>query len=513
MGDGAPEEVWQLVVPQASGLTLTVAAPTWDAAVSLLSGSSCLTAGTYRSNSCTDTAGNVTETLTLDLVPAGTYWVVVDGFVNSAGVASSGAYTLTATLTPGGGACTPDGLDNQGRGNTLATAPALTQTSRNDAGEPLDLNLNLCGADEDWFGFYAQGTVTVRAVAQPLYVGTVSTAVQSVTFDAAGSPVGAAFTAGVSAQNGITTITNAPAGTYAVRNTATGSNATGIRYSFNILHACEPDLFEGLVGNNLATTSGPPVARDIVAGDLTLRVCPADVDLVLFNSSASGTGTIRLTGASALNVTALGVVRDAAGEVTGVTMNPAGVTVATQGADKVVTWATTVGALLMLRVEAGAGAVPAAGAPYGLVVDLPDVNNDLCANAVVVTLPAQNAGPVVVFGDTSAYASERDPPSACSTSTGDGPDAYYTFTAPAGATGRVRAVVGGGDYDTVLYVVAGDCTVTNTLACNDDEDAGNDVFSSTVTFAVTGGQRYTVVVDSYTTGAPYGLSLEALPPP
>lgn len=513
VGQGAPEEVWQLVVPQASGLTLTVAATTWDTAVYLLSGNSCLTAGTFRPNSCADSSGpNQPETVTLDLVPAGTYWVVVDGYVTTGGVVSSGSYTLTATLTPGGGMCTPDALDENDEGDTLGSAVILNGTLANSAGQPTDINLNLCGADEDWFAFYAVGNVTVRAVPQPGYVGTVVTAVQSLTFDAMGAPTGTAYTTGVTAQNGITTITNAPGGTYAIRNTGMGSNATGIRYSFNVVHACEPDGFEEFTGNDLATTAGSPVASDVAAGEVSLRVCPLDVDHILFNSPGTGTATFTLTGGAAFNVTALGVVQNATGVTTGVTMNPAGVTVAAAGADKVVTWtAATAGRLLMLRVEAGSGAVPATGANYGLVVNLPEPNNDLCSSAVNVTLPAVGAAPLVLFGDTAGLGSEQSASGTCVAgghTTMPQPDVYYTFTAPTPAV-RLRASVSAAQYDTVLYVTQGICT-TNQVACNDDTSSSSN---SAVELNLTPGQQYTVVLDSYEDGAPYALILQTVTPP
>jgi hypothetical protein len=88
--------------------------------------------------------------------------------------------------------------------------------------------------------------------------------------------------------------------------------------------------------------------------------------------------------------------------------------------------------------------------------------------------------------------------------TGGAPEQVYTWTPDVSGTATVATCGAGTTFDTVLYVRSGSCAGTQ-LACNDDTatcGTGDgcstaDHHGSRVTFAVSAGTTYSIVVDGY----------------
>jgi hypothetical protein len=87
--------------------------------------------------------------------------------------------------------------------------------------------------------------------------------------------------------------------------------------------------------------------------------------------------------------------------------------------------------------------------------------NDTCETPFV--LPADPEGPW--YGDTSGMA--RNYRGTCA---GDGPEAVFRFDITAHS--RLTVVTRGSDFDTVLYLRAGDCAAGTQVDCNDDVERG-----------------------------------------
>jgi hypothetical protein len=113
------------------------------------------------------------------------------------------------------------------------------------------------------------------------------------------------------------------------------------------------------------------------------------------------------------------------------------------------------------------------------------------------------AGGTTVTGDTTGYADDVRPASACTGFLPDGPDAIYSVTVNAGVTITAVATPTTG-WDISLELVQ-PCTATPT--CLD----GSDVISGaeTVTYTTTAQGTYFIVVDGYNPGVagPFSLNV------
>jgi hypothetical protein len=121
-------------------------------------------------------------------------------------------------------------------------------------------------------------------------------------------------------------------------------------------------------------------------------------------------------------------------------------------------------------------------------------DNDACAAAIDLTAAATMPGGVTTYGDTTGYADDLEPPSAC---TGgfvqDGPDAMYTLTATAGQT--LTAVMTPVGYDGSIYLVSKCNDATSCVAGVDDGFTGG---AETLVYPVPSTGSYTLVVDAFT---------------
>ncbi len=137
-------------------------------------------------------------------------------------------------------------------------------------------------------------------------------------------------------------------------------------------------------------------------------------------------------------------------------------------------------------VDAASGAVP-----------------DTCAQAQDVTAGAMVAGGITVTGDTTGYADDVRPASACTGFLPDGPDAIYSVTVNAGVTITAVATPTTG-WDISLELVQ-PCTATPTCLDGSDAISGPE----TVMFTTTAQGTYFIVVDGYNPGVagPYSLNV------
>jgi hypothetical protein len=311
LGEGAEDQVWRLVLPQTSGLTVTVTG--YDSSAYLLQGDACATA-TLVEASCVDEGGGNTETMNVGSLAAGTYWLVVDGYANGVDPATSGAYTLDVAFPPP--YCQRDeaeGPAGTAGNNTLATAFGPVRPLAADA------TLTLCPGDQDWLWFiHGGGEVRVTARPGPGVTGTLHADLVAVTRDAQGNPTGTAVP-GTTYAAGVLSAPALPPGHYAVRVSGVDVDPTGIPYAFNVFMDCEPDAVELAHGlnNTLDTAIGPVLHQDT---DLTLSVCPGDVDwftLVHQGGALTVRAALPLGVTGTLTTELQHVTRDAGGVPTG----------------------------------------------------------------------------------------------------------------------------------------------------------------------------------------------------
>lgn len=120
--------------------------------------------------------------------------------------------------------------------------------------------------------------------------------------------------------------------------------------------------------------------------------------------------------------------------------------------------------------------------------------NDFCNMAMDLTTDATSGG-ADVFGDTTNYANDLEPDTACTSGFGlDGPDAIYRVDATAGQVITATVTPQGASFDTGMYILP-DCTVATPCLTGVDDVAGTGAETLTYTATTTGS--YFIIVDSY----------------
>jgi hypothetical protein len=92
-------------------------------------------------------------------------------------------------------------------------------------------------------------------------------------------------------------------------------------------------------------------------------------------------------------------------------------------------------------------------------------------------------------------ANEIDFYSATCSPTGGGAGGEKVYTLQ--PTENVKLKVTTAGYDTVASIVQGECGGYGFVACNDDIDADNSDYNSSVEAVLTGGATYYLVIDAY----------------
>ncbi|MEW5849358.1 MAG: hypothetical protein AB2A00_11115 [Myxococcota bacterium] len=397
-----------------------------------------------------------------------------------------------------------------GLNNTLADAFGPITTQTDDQGNPQDVALGVCPTDEDWFLVVHQGgDLTVKVNPAAGATGTLAPELQSVTRDASDVPTGTAV-AGTTYTGGNLTATALAPGEYAVKIAGTGTPAAGTGYDFNVLFSCTAVAEDQLEARNNQTDVGAvgPFAATIDTA-LNGALCPGDVDYFWFRNY-SGAGNIVVTVGNAANLTVEAFEATVADDkVTGSTASTA--TVTTEGQNKVVTFENVpTGNSVLVKVSSPTE-VAAAGVNYTLAATFPPPANDTCATAQALTLPAPGAAALVVYGTTGGAANDT-------TATGEGcagnssgakPEVFYSFTPTANV--KLTAVTEG--FDSILYIREAVCDTGTELTCNDDTNVSAGEYGSTLSdVSLTANTAYFLVVDSYSAGGGFTLTLTTANP-
>lgn len=139
-------------------------------------------------------------------------------------------------------------------------------------------------------------------------------------------------------------------------------------------------------------------------------------------------------------------------------------------------------------VDAAVDAAPIIDAPVdGMTTGAVDT----CAQALDLTTAAMAAGGTTVTGDTTGYANNVEPATACTGYGNDGPDAIYQVTVPAG---RIITASMTTSWDGAVEIVQ-PCAMVPT--CLDGTDSATGAGTEIATFTTTAAGTYFIVVDSY----------------
>jgi hypothetical protein len=424
LGRGTPENVWILTLAEAGGLTLRVNSA-WDAGVYMLGGpgTTCLNAPVLREDACEDRhVGGVEEVITVNWLEAGTYWVVVDAFASAN--PNGGSYTLRADFIAGGTCAADPSITPPGTNNTANNTASLLF--------PPDVE-SVCGVDEDWYAFdMSGGDATVSMAIFSARQGSLLVDFYTLT-GTAPNVAAAPYTTGITAQGNVYTLTSPPTGRYGVRVRGTGLGASGITYRPSLTRTCNPDLYEpddAETGTKFFMNS-----TGALASRLQQTACAGNVDRVLVAAPSTGPATITLSGGAGLVVTVEGLTFLNTGNDV-LVPNPAGVTIGTSGADKVIQWNAVVGRALRLTVALPGGTTTEI--PYTLRTQFQPVGHDECAGATLLTLPPVGESILVPFTTVGRNNSVSTDDALCLLLGASiaGPDVFFTFT-----TGGVNPVL------------------------------------------------------------------------
>ncbi len=122
------------------------------------------------------------------------------------------------------------------------------------------------------------------------------------------------------------------------------------------------------------------------------------------------------------------------------------------------------------------------------------LDSNCTAQPACITCPDQSLGSATGMHVASGTTSGADDLSASCGGMARGPETAFGWTAPRTATWIIDTI--GSSFDTVLYVLDGDCHGAE-LACDDDMGG---MFTSRVTVTVRGGQHVVIVVDGFNPG-------------
>lgn len=268
LGEGAKEELWSFTLLETSSVYVTVDG--FDSSLYARQGSTCK-AATLLSPSCTDSNTGPTETLLLRSLPAGTYWLAVDGNGFPSRPPTAGNYLLNFTQAPGAG-CQDDAFETATpNGNNVATAVGPL------APTPTDTLVVLCPQDVDWWWFFHPGG-DLAVVLQPAAGGTgrMQSDLYSLLLNSSGHLMGFSLLSATQ-EAGRLTAADLPPGPYAVKVDGTHASVMGVPYGFNLSFSCAGDPLDGASGTNNTLETASPVDT-APASSTPLVLCPQDVD-------------------------------------------------------------------------------------------------------------------------------------------------------------------------------------------------------------------------------------------
>lgn len=150
VGHGAPEHWWRFTAPQTGVYNFNSCGSSYDTYIHIFTRSTSSTSGNRRVSTCDDCGPCGTRTVLTSRLPAGNYWVVMDGFATSRGL-----YRLQITCPSGSGGSGGNSSFTQGT-LTCGTAgqPGTAQTGNTTGGTSQVGH----AAPEHYYNFTAQYT-------------------------------------------------------------------------------------------------------------------------------------------------------------------------------------------------------------------------------------------------------------------------------------------------------------------------------------------------------------------
>jgi hypothetical protein len=158
-----------------------------------------------------------------------------------------------------------------------------------------------------------------------------------------------------------------------------------------------------------------------------------------------------------------------------------------------VEWLMTSGTTYLIALAGYSSNSGNAGYRFDVVPTAPPPANDHCASATVLMAPF----PVSGSENTSGADSAGDPVSACGL--GNGHSVWFAYTATGNGTATFSAC--GSDYDTVASVWTGACGSLTEVACDDDSFDVCGGLQSNVTWPITSGTTYSIMLQGYGTNS------------
>jgi hypothetical protein len=141
-------------------------------------------------------------------------------------------------------------------------------------------------------------------------------------------------------------------------------------------------------------------------------------------------------------------------------------------------------------------ATPAPDASQLTVCERADLapDNDLCGQAIDITVDITSIGGAIFYGDTTAYQNTINPAVIlnCTNWPEPGSDAIYRFDAPAGSTLEVTLATDGG-WDGAIYLLDG-CSSSATCLGGDDKVGFGLIDDDSIPIATAG--TYYLIVDA-----------------
>lgn len=509
-GSSGPELVYKLTLTQARDVTISVAKAAGQGTsdhVLYVRASPCDTGAEL---ACADnTLSNAVETVTLYNQPAGDLFIFVEAYTSTYAVLSDVAVTLNPpTLPPTNDTCSSPTALAFTMNAATATGSLVSATNGNGAGDASPT----CSAAARTTGrdvVYSFTTTAAQDVEVTVTPGTTTFTPVVYLRDLSACADGTAMAergcfAGTT--NGTLTrrFVNLPAGSYALWVDSTAAVNTTFTLGVRLLAPTVPPANDTCAApqaltfvSNYATTTGQTVAA---VNNYASLACAANA------SNTSGDVVYSYTVPSSSNVTIIVAPGDAsympvlytsaacpnAADIAcslssgAVDPNPVGVVMAAQAAGTYTAIVDGNGNSGYFRLDARLGAPP----------------NDTCATArplQLSTVVTDNSVLETTQLSTNDFASMA---TACGSATRyNGPDLVYSFTAA--VSGTVTAtIVPSLNFDPVLALMPTTCASTS---CTAAADVGASGDPETLSFAVTAGQTYYLLVDGYGTSSNQGF--------
>lgn len=385
------------------------------------------------SDGCVDDISDE-ENMLFELLPAGTYNIIIDTYVIFEGEDVGGAFTLDVDVFPGG-YCFGDAFDPDDNTPENAVYAGTADIDTSDLGDPSTegpdpVELILCEGDEDWFYVGHMGGEMSLSLTSAMPTGTLAGELYAatLTFDEFGD---VALAAG---DKLVDVPVDPPAvfarGYYLLKVTGAGQQGVGDSYSFQVSHACQPDFADEAsldFDDNDVSRIGVSLF-DRPAAPLERVLCGTDEDTVALDVRFGGDISVILGNGGSLDYDVQEIVSvDGEEALAGY---PGVVTPSLSGEDLILSLpAVPAGTRLYVKVSLGDASVVT---PWSYTVDArfgDPPSNDACDG--VITLDPDPAAPVVLGRTLGAEDHSTSPcggdVDAAEAGVPGAPDVFYSF--------------------------------------------------------------------------------------